>query len=246
MKNLAQHSVNFNGDSGFITDDLVLNLDAGNVASYPGSGTAWTDLSPEGNNATLLNGASYSTEGGGSISFNGTTQYATIPHDISMNPEIGDFTVCCWVKLNPATLTGDEPIFNKGNYTVLDQYTAALRNAPFNGFYFQERNTTQILNTSPSVSVIPDIETNDFYFYTFVIDQGATNEIKVYFQAVERAVNTPALATIANTNEMRLGRGSGASYGNVKIAHFFMYKGVALTPAQITQNFNATKARYGY
>ena len=26
-----------------ITSGLVLNLDAGNVASYPGSGTTWTD-----------------------------------------------------------------------------------------------------------------------------------------------------------------------------------------------------------
>jgi hypothetical protein len=37
-----------------ITNGLVLNLDAGNPASYSGSGTTWTDLSGNGNNGTLV------------------------------------------------------------------------------------------------------------------------------------------------------------------------------------------------
>ena len=32
-----------------VTDGLVLCLDAGNTKSYPGSGTAWNDLSGSGN-----------------------------------------------------------------------------------------------------------------------------------------------------------------------------------------------------
>ena len=36
-----------------VTTGLVLNLDAGNASSYPGSGTTWTDLIG-GNNGTLL------------------------------------------------------------------------------------------------------------------------------------------------------------------------------------------------
>ena len=36
--------------SSIVTSGLVLNLDAGNTASYPGSGTTWTDLSGNGNN----------------------------------------------------------------------------------------------------------------------------------------------------------------------------------------------------
>ena len=45
-----------------ITDGLVLCLDAGNTKSYPGSGTAWSDLSGQGNNGTLTNGPTYSSE----------------------------------------------------------------------------------------------------------------------------------------------------------------------------------------
>ena len=36
-----------------VTDGLILHLDARNPASYPGSGTAWFDLSGVGNNFTL-------------------------------------------------------------------------------------------------------------------------------------------------------------------------------------------------
>ena len=39
-----------------LTDNLVLNLDAGDSNSYSGSGTTWTDLSGNGNNGTLVNG----------------------------------------------------------------------------------------------------------------------------------------------------------------------------------------------
>jgi hypothetical protein len=42
--------------SGFITNGLILNLDAGNASSYPGSGTTWTDLSGVGNNFAFNDG----------------------------------------------------------------------------------------------------------------------------------------------------------------------------------------------
>ncbi len=40
--------------NSIITSGLVLNLDASNAASYPGSGTVWTDLSGLNNNGTLI------------------------------------------------------------------------------------------------------------------------------------------------------------------------------------------------
>ena len=48
-----------------VTDGLVLCLDAANPKSYPGSGTTWTDLSGNGNNGTLVNGASYNSVNNG-------------------------------------------------------------------------------------------------------------------------------------------------------------------------------------
>ena len=45
-----------------ITKDLVLYLDAGNINSYIGSGSTWTDLSGKGVNGTI-NGVSWVSDG---------------------------------------------------------------------------------------------------------------------------------------------------------------------------------------
>ena len=49
--------------TGVITDNLVLNLDAGDSSSYSGSGNTWTDLSSSNNDGTI-NGATYNSENG--------------------------------------------------------------------------------------------------------------------------------------------------------------------------------------
>ena len=59
-----------------VTNGLVLHLDAGNPASYPGSGTTWTDLSGNGNDGTLVNGVGYDSANGGSLVFDGVNDYA--------------------------------------------------------------------------------------------------------------------------------------------------------------------------
>ena len=60
----------------FITDRLIMHLDAGNVSSYPGSGASWRDL--VGNKTfTLYNSPTYSPSNGGYITFNAnSSQYA--------------------------------------------------------------------------------------------------------------------------------------------------------------------------
>ena len=37
--------------NSIITSGLILNLDASNISSYPGSGTSWNDISGNNNNA---------------------------------------------------------------------------------------------------------------------------------------------------------------------------------------------------
>jgi hypothetical protein len=66
------------GGPNVITNGLVLNLDAANTKSYPGSGTIWTDLSRGGNNGTLVNGPTYNNANGGSIVFDGTDDTVNI------------------------------------------------------------------------------------------------------------------------------------------------------------------------
>ena len=58
---------------GIVQNGLVLNLDAGVEESYNG-GTTWTDLAGS-NNGTLTNGPAFDSDNGGSIIFDGTDDY---------------------------------------------------------------------------------------------------------------------------------------------------------------------------
>ena len=64
---------------------LVLSLDAGKPTSYPGSGTAWTDLSGSGNDATLVNSPPFDSANQGSLDFDGVNQYATVSGSITVS-----------------------------------------------------------------------------------------------------------------------------------------------------------------
>ena len=62
-----------------VSDGLVLCLDAGNIKSYPGSGTTWTDIGGNQNNGTFVNGPSYNSSAGGSIVFDGIDDRINLP-----------------------------------------------------------------------------------------------------------------------------------------------------------------------
>lgn len=64
--------------SSIVRSGLVLHLDAANRKSYSGSGTTWSDLSSNLNNVTLVNGPTYSSTNAGLISFDGTNDYAEV------------------------------------------------------------------------------------------------------------------------------------------------------------------------
>lgn len=62
-----------------IPNNAVLFLDASDPNSYGGSGTTWTDLSSEGNNATLVNSPVFSNSDKWFDFTGGSSHYATLP-----------------------------------------------------------------------------------------------------------------------------------------------------------------------
>jgi hypothetical protein len=94
--------------------NLVLNLDAGNSASYPGSGTTWTDLAAA-KTAILINGVGYSSSNGGTLTFDGANDYANIP--TSTDFDLGNnYTIEMW--LNPSIVNLNFGIVHRGLYSL--------------------------------------------------------------------------------------------------------------------------------
>jgi len=96
-------------DSNHVTDGLVLEVDASNVASYPQTGTTWYDLSGYENHGTLTNGPSFNSSG--YITFDGSNDVIIIPNDNPLNPTTG-LTIESWVNFDG---NSSDFIFEKGN-----------------------------------------------------------------------------------------------------------------------------------
>ena len=87
-----------------ISDSLVLNLDAGNRASYAGTGTTWVDLSSNRISASLVDGVVFAGTGISThFSFDGTGDYVNIPSTSLFNFGSGDFSVELAIYYNTST-----------------------------------------------------------------------------------------------------------------------------------------------
>jgi hypothetical protein len=79
------------------TNGLVMLVDAANPQSYPGSGTTWSDLSPNGHNISLGAGVSYTNSGATKVLqfAEDSTGYG---RNTSLNLASSNFTVISWVR----------------------------------------------------------------------------------------------------------------------------------------------------
>jgi len=89
--------MSYNTFTPIVTNGLVLYLDAGNLKSYPGTGTSWLDLSKNNNTSTLTSTTFVSPYSGG-INFNGTSSLA---NSNFINPFAE--TIIVWAKSNTST-----------------------------------------------------------------------------------------------------------------------------------------------
>jgi hypothetical protein len=81
-------------------DRMVLHLDAGDLDSYPGSGTAWNDLSGNGYNF-VINASAYNSSGPKYMDFNGS--YGCAKKTSTDVPLSGNATCICWTRVLNST-----------------------------------------------------------------------------------------------------------------------------------------------
>jgi hypothetical protein len=233
-----------------VTDGLVLALDAGNLKSYPGSGTAWTDLSGNGNTGTLVNGVGYSGSNGGALTFDGVDDYGSIP---SPSPFSGTkvFTFEIWV--NFTSITGDFGNINKCAWLFAGG-TGSGAGQPEFGVY-SANNTSFTPNTINfsrgggatigSLSINVSSLMSNGNWYQIVLVRSASNAQTVYLNA--SSIGTGNVSNSFTDGQTDFGAIHGNSaydgYLNGKISTIKIYNR-ALTSTEIQQNYLATKSRY--
>jgi hypothetical protein len=216
---------------GIVQSGLVLNLDAGVSSSYPGSGTTWTDLSGNGNTGTLTNGPTYSSSNGGSIVFDGTNDSVSVSNSSSLNPSTN--TLICWAKSNTSTWNEYGFLMSKRDVFVMHPNISSTTVD-----YFYRLNNTWV---SQQITV-----SNITVWNMYACSWDGTN-INAYLNGVliNSGVKTGPLNT-SDTGVLEIGRDDGFAgrFLNGNIAQVQIYNR-ALTAAEIRQNYNATKTRYG-
>lgn len=89
--------------SNITTTNLVMHYDAGNLSSYPGSGSTINDLSPTNNSATFVGGMSFTPEHGGAFVFDGSSGYISTGRSYissgELNTSDASYTIEAWIYL---------------------------------------------------------------------------------------------------------------------------------------------------
>lgn len=224
------------GPNLIVKEGLTLYLDAGNRASYPGSGTTWRDLMEYKNNGTLINGPGFDSANGGSITYDGTDDNVFIPNSDSVGLA-GDMTVLAWV--NVTDFNWLPSIVAK---TIANSFPA-----PYD--YYLENNTglpnflrgngTSIGGFTGTTGVSAGI-----WQYIGVTMIGTT--CTHYLNGATNGSGTISAATANNPNfSMYVGnRVDGYTRMKGKYAILKLYNR-GLSTTEILQNYNAQKSRFG-
>jgi hypothetical protein len=217
-----------------ITNGLILNLDAGFTPSYPTTGTTWYNVISGGNNGTLTNGPTFNSANSGSIVFDGTNDYCSFNIDSSLITNAGEMTFNVWYKYT--TSTQDTSLLEiGGGYNTWSLYWDSVAKTiltfSITGYYGNRVQSTTNTRTGA-------------WFNSCGTYSSAST--KIYTNGVlEGTIANQTLLSQTGVKEGRIAADSGTvNYmgGNVAIVQIYNR---ALTQAEITQNFNATKSRYG-
>ena len=214
----------------------VLYLDAGNSKSYPATGTTWTDLSGNGNHGTLVNGPTYDAGYGGSLVFDGVNDYADCGNSTIINFGVSQsFTVAYWVYS-----------------TAMAGYEAHVAKSSGNGWIpnlLWAGATPQLrwwLSSNVPVtynSLKPYL--NAWRYVAMSIDR-SINTAHIFEDGVLVAsASISSSLDVASNANLWIGNDVYGSAASAKISAVQIYNRQLTTAAEVRQNFNAMRGRYG-
>jgi hypothetical protein len=215
-----------------VTQGLVLALDAADRNSYPGSGTTWTDLSGNGYVGTLYNDTTYNSANGGGLVFDGVDDFVDI-NSTNIITGTNPFSIDCWFTLSSGSY-GE--LF--GNYG--SGYTSGYVWFATAGLY---------INGS---CYVPSYATATQGTHYLASTRNSSGNCVTYFDGVQVATAT-LTASIPDGPNFRIGADTKSTAPNTsglseelngRIYQLKVYNR-ALSAAEISQNFNALRGRFG-
>ena len=214
-----------------VTNGLVLYLDAANINSYPGSGTAWNNLISGSNTSLLL--PAYNTLNYGNMSFNGVNNYLTMNSTLQVNTQTG-FTMDMVININQAQTTYTNNwayFFTDGNIEMGTYYTSQGVN---NSFHFKDNgaSASALINSGAIAGSWYNITIGCNNTIPFMYKNGVLVGTASAFNSATWSINKLFL------RQTDLTRNYAANLG------LFRVYNRALSASEIYQNYLATKSRF--
>jgi hypothetical protein len=207
---------------------LILELDAADRNSYPGSGTSWSDVGGNNSNATLVNGVTYNAAYNGGFSFNAaSSNYITLPAVINTN---ADFTII-FTSNRPedtGTVFSGAPGTTSGNLQIRTNISSVSL----------VKNTIAELGNFGANSGTP---IGKPFICAIGLNKAATTSY-CYINGV--FISTLALNQTFTTTNPVLGASTNGEYFTGTIHNFSFYNRL-LSATEIVQNYNSLKSRFG-
>ena len=229
-----------------VQNGLVLDLDAADRNSYPGSGTTWFDLSGNSNTGTLTNGPTFNTGSSGNIVFDGTNDYVSLT--TPSIPATSNWTYSTFFNLN-VLATGSvlygQYISNTNNGRILIRVSDSVANSSQFSLFLGSGATysTAFLYTTVNASInIPynlTIVRENQTFSMYV--NGTYNTGSTFAFTASILQTTPIIG--GRTNNSSAPTPVDADFLNGRIYITQIYNR-ALSAAEIQQNYNALKSRF--
>lgn len=226
-----------------IQDNLYVYLDASKTASYPGSGSTWTDIGSKGLSMTLNNSPTFGTASDSNyIRFDGNNQTAVSTGNIGITGS-QPRTICLWYRCNGVNTTpGDyrQSILRFGdnvNYqdNVMYQWNTGNGQWLFNG-----------QNWGLFASGVPTL--GDWAYYVFSYNGATAGNIYENGVNVDGTISgqfgVQTLNTLDSTLDLAfLNESGGIRYFNGDISQVQIYD-KELTADEILFNYNIDASRY--
>jgi len=258
---IVNTTITISGNQFYVTDGLVYHLDAGNKRSYSGSGSTWNDLTGSGIAATLVGSPTYSSANGGSLLFDGSTQYATTASSIASISGTGtSWTIEAFIYYNATSSGGGPCIFTNyyttGNLNIPQMLGAISPGANVAGVsnpaelqvgYYVRNSGLSSFYVTPEQT---PLTSGNWYHIVGTFDR--TN-LKLYINNVLNNTTASTAGTLlANTAGYRImttwnttNNPAGFWGGNLAILRLYSR---ALTADEVTTNYNSTRrppSRFG-
>jgi hypothetical protein len=243
-----------------VQQGLVLNLDAGNPYSYAGSGTTWYDVSGAVNDFTVVNSPTYSVD---QFTLNGTTQYFSISAASgffisSTNNFYADvgyaWSISVWFKFPVSPTSVRDVTVNGGNCSycmfgnsggIGGAETLSLFVSGISGTSAGFHPYFCIIGVRGSKTQLSDSSVNTNTWNNVVVTWNGSAG-RGYFNGVDKG----ALNIGANGMQVSgytIGSTGGGASGHLfegNISQTFVYSR-AISAAEVLQNYNAIKGRFG-